>query len=263
MIKFQKKSLGQNFLIDKNIVKKILNLTNLNNKNIIEIGPGKGALTDEIIKRKPKSLLLLEKDNELSNNLKLKFLDKKSIKIINIDVLRFNFQNLNKQKFVLLGNLPYNISSQILIKLLKIPNLESKFTDLILMFQKELAEKIIAKFPSKNYGRLSIITNLKFFLKKKFLVSSNCFFPKPKVTSMVLHFKTIKNQKSNIKELSNLEKVTNIIFSNKRKKINKSIKKILNKNKLKKIKDLDLNLRAEKIEPKMYYKITELFEESQ
>ena len=202
MIKFQKKSLGQNFLIDKNIVKKILNLTNLNNKNIIEIGPGKGALTDEIIKRKPKSLLLLEKDNELSNNLKLKFLDKKSIKIINIDVLRFNFQNLNKQKFVLLGNLPYNISSQILIKLLKIPNLESKFTDLILMFQKELAEKIIAKFPSKNYGRLSIITNLKFFLKKKFLVSSNCFFPKPKVTSMVLHFKTIKNQKSNIKELS-------------------------------------------------------------
>ena len=207
MIKFQKKSLGQNFLIDKNIVKKILNLTNLNNKNIIEIGPGRGALTDEIIKRKPKSLLLLEKDNELSNNLKLKFLDKKSIKIINIDGLRFNFQNLNKQKFVLLGNLPYNISSQILIKLLKIPNLESKFTDLILMFQKELAEKIIAKFPSKNYGRLSIITNLKFFLKKKFLVSSNCFFPKPKVTSMVLHFKTIKNQKSNIKELSNLEKV--------------------------------------------------------
>ena len=194
MIKFQKKSLGQNFLIDKNIVKKILNLTNLNNKNIIEIGPGRGALTDEIIKRKPKSLLLLEKDNELSNNLKLKFLYKKSIKIINIDVLRFNFQNLNKQKFVLLGNLPYNISSQILIKLLKIPNLESKFTDLILMFQKELAEKIIAKFPSKNYGRLSIITNLKFFLKKKFLVSSNCFFPKPKVTSMVLHFKTIKKQ---------------------------------------------------------------------
>ena len=168
MIKFQKKSLGQNFLIDKNIVKKILNLTNLNNKNIIEIGPGKGALTDEIIKRKPKSLLLLEKDNELSNNLKLKFLDKKSIKIINIDVLRFNFQNLNKQKFVLLGNLPYNISSQILIKLLKIPNLESKFTDLILMFQ--LAEKIIAKFPSKNYGRLSIITNLKFFLKEIFSI---------------------------------------------------------------------------------------------
>lgn len=261
-MRFNKKSLGQNFLIDKNIIRKILNLKNLKNKEIIEIGPGKGALTDEILKKKPKSLILLEKDNLLTKYLSDRYSTNKIVKIVNTDVLKFDFEDLKKKKFIVFGNLPYNISSQILVRLIKCQDIENYFSDFILMFQKELGEKIICKFPSKNYGRLSIITKLKLNLVKKFLVSPNCFLPKPKVTSMVIHFKIFQKKISKIKKISNLEKITNILFSNKRKKINKNIKKILNNEKLKRIKELDLNLRPENIEPKLFYKITELYEEN-
>ena len=259
-MKYYKKSLGQNFLIDKNIIKKILSLTDIKARNVVEIGPGKGALTDEILKKKPKSLILLEKDNELVKRLNSKYSLNKFIKIFNTDVLKFNFNKLKKKKIILFGNLPYNISSQILIKILKTRNIHFKFDDIILMFQKELGEKIIGKYLSEHYGRLSIISNFKLQVIKKFLVSPNCFFPKPKILSMVIHFKTFKDKKYNIKEISNLEKVTNVLFSNKRKKINKNIKKLLSLNYISKIKELNLDLRPENIEPKIYYKITELFE---
>ena len=260
-MKFLKKSLGQNFLIDKNITKKILNLTNLKSKNIIEIGPGKGALTDEILKKNPKSLYLLEKDNELSSFLKTKYSTSKKIKIINSDVLKFDLNKIKKKNLIVLGNLPYNISSQILVKILKNLKSQNKYSELIFMFQKELGDKIIAKYPSKNYGRLSIITAL--FLKKinNFLVSSNCFFPKPKVTSMVIHFKVIKKNKYNIRNINNLEKVTNILFSQRRKMIRKNIFKIIKANQVKKIPRLNLDMRPENISPEIYYKITEYYEE--
>ena len=124
-----------------------------------------------------------------------------------------------------------------------------------------MGEKIVCKFPSKNYGRLSIISNYKLIVKNKFLVSPNCFFPKPKVNSIVIHFKT-KKKVSLIKNLDNLEKVTNILFSNKRKMINKNIKKILTKNQINRINNLNLNLRPSDIKPEIYYKITELFEKN-
>ena len=259
-MRYAKKSLGQNFLVDKNIVDKILNLTNIRNKDIIEIGPGRGALTDEILKKKPNSLLLIEKDIELASYLTKKFSKNSKIKIINTDFLKFKLEKIKKKNLVILGNLPYNISSQILIKVLKTSKIESKYSDIIFMFQKELGEKTIGKFTSKSYGRLSIITNFKLYLVKKFLVSSNCFFPKPKVTSIVLHFKTLQKVNYKIKNITNLEKITNILFSQKRKMIKKNINKILDNNALKKIKGLDLNLRPEEIRPEIYYKITELYE---
>ena len=129
---FPKKSLGQNFLIEKNIVKKILNLTNLKGKNVIEIGPGKGALTTEILKKKPKSFTLIEKDYELVKFLNSKFINNK-VKIISADVLKFDFDNLKEDKLIIIGNLPYNISSQILIKILKYNNIEKKISNLIFM----------------------------------------------------------------------------------------------------------------------------------
>ena len=260
-MKYQKKSLGQNFLIEKNIVRKILSLTSFKGKNIIEIGPGKGALTDEIIKMKPKLLILIEKDEALTNYLNSKYSLEKTVKIYNTDILNFNFEKINKDKIIIIGNLPYNISSQILIKILRYKKIKTKFEDLIFMFQKELGEKIIGKFPSKNYGRLSIITNFKLRVIKKFLVSANCFFPKPKVTSMVIHFKTLKKNLFNINNISNLEKITNILFSNKRKMINKRISYILDNRKIKKLPNLNLKLRPEKISPETFYKITELYEE--
>ena len=259
-MKYQKKSLGQNFLIEKNIVRKILSLTSFKGKNIIEIGPGKGALTDEIIKMKPKLLILIEKDEALTNYLNSKYSLEKTVKIYNTDILNFNFEKINRDKIIIIGNLPYNISSQILIKILRYKKIKTKFEDLIFMFQKELGEKIIGKFPSKNYGRLSIITNFRLRVIKKFLVSANCFFPKPKVTSMVIHFKTLKKNLFNINNISNLEKITNILFSNKRKMINKRISHILDNRKIKKLPNLNLKLRPEKISPETFYKITELYE---
>ena len=257
-----KKSLGQNFLIEKNIIKKIINLTDFKNKNVLEIGPGKGALTDEILSKDPKSLSLIEKDLLLSKNLKNKYLTKKKVKIFNDDILKFDLKKLKKKKLIVIGNLPYNISSQILIKMIKEKRIHILIHDLIFMFQKELGEKILSKFPSKNYGRLSIISQLNLLSKSNFLVSPNCFYPKPKVTSMVIHFKTFKNDRFKIKDLSNLEKVTNILFSNRRKMINKNIKKILKPNNIKKVPGLKLNLRAEDISPEIIYKITELFEKN-
>ena len=128
------------------------------------------------------------------------------------------------------------------------------------MFQKELGEKIIGKFPSPNYGRLSILSNFRLTVLKKFLVSANCFFPKPKITSMVIHFQPKIEELYKIKKISNLEKITNVFFSNKRKMIKKNIKKILDENKVKKIKDLKLYFRPADVKPEVYYKITELFE---
>ena len=260
-MKEAKKSLGQNFLIDKNIVNKILGLTKVKGRNVVEIGPGRGALTDEIIKKKPKTLLIIEKDNLLFNLLINKYSKFKNIKVVNADILKFDLEKKMKSSSVILGNLPYNISSQILVKLIKFETWPPKFSNLILMFQKELGEKIIGKFPSSHYGRLSIISNYRLDNIEKFIVSENCFFPRPKVKSMVIHFKPKKNTYK-ISNISNLEKITNYLFSKKRKMINKSIIKILSKDAIKQIPELKTSLRPSDISPSMYYKITQVFEES-
>ena len=169
-MQFAKKSLGQNFLIDKNIIKKIINIIDIENKNIIEIGAGKGALTNEIIKRNPKSLTIIEKDFYLSKELNLKYKKNKIVKIYNIDVLKLNIEKLCRKNSAIFGNLPYNISSQILVKILKFKKWPPKFTDIILMFQKELGEKILGKFPSANYGRLSILTDYRLNILKKYFL---------------------------------------------------------------------------------------------
>ena len=260
-MKKAKKSLGQNFLIDKNIINKILSLAKIKDRNIVEIGPGKGALTDEIIKKKPKTLLIIEKDNLLFDLLIEKYSKFKYVKVVNADILKFDLEKNIKSNSVIFGNLPYNISSQILVKLIKFEKWPPKFSNLILMFQKELGEKIMGKFPSSKYGRLSIISNFRLDNIEKFIVSENCFFPKPKVKSMVINFKPKKNT-FKIKNVSNLEKITNYLFSKKRKMINKSIIKILNKDEIKQIPELKTNLRPSDISPNVYYKITQIFEEN-
>ena len=153
-----KKSLGQNFLTDQNILKKIISLIEIKNKSILEIGPGTGNLTSYILKKNPKKLFVVEKDNQLAISLKKKFEDK--ITIITNDILKIDEKNLDKEKLIVFGNLPYNISTEILAKW--ILNLNDKnfwFDDLVLMFQKEVADRIISKFNSSKYGRLSILAN--------------------------------------------------------------------------------------------------------
>ena len=260
-MKFAKKSLGQNFLIDKNIIRKIINLTDFKNKNVIEIGPGKGALTEEILKNDPRSLSIIEKDNNLANILKKKYDKNNLVEVYKADILKINLEILIKKNSIIIGNLPYNISSQILVRILRLKKWPPKFKSLIFMFQKELAEKIIANYLSREYGRLSILTKYRLNIKKSFLVSRNCFFPKPKITSQIIHFQPKLLKKFRIKKIQSLEKITNIIFSNKRKMINKNIKKIIDKKKLKLLPEINLKLRPADIEPETYYKITQLYEE--
>ena len=256
-MKYSKKSLGQNFLVDNNIIKKIINLCDISNRNIIEIGPGTGALTDQILKQNPSSLILIEKDKELASLLKNKYLKNKKVQVYNNDILKFDLEKVIKSKSIIFGNLPYNISSQILVKIIKFKKWPPNFFDLVFMFQKELGEKIISTFPSSKYGRISILTYFRLNVCKKFLVSPNCFRPKPKVNSMVIHFKP-KKIEFKIKDLNKLENITGFFFSNKRKMINKTLKKILNDKQIKKIKNINLKSRPAELQPEIYYKITEL-----
>ncbi len=255
-----KKSLGQNFLIDKNIIKKIVSLVKIKNKNIIEIGPGKGALTDEILKQFPKSLFLIEKDEKLSKELVFKYSQHKQVKVISGDVLKLDLERIILKNSIIFGNLPYNISSQILVKLIKFKTWTPNFSDLVLMFQKELANKITGKFNTKHYGRLSILTSYRLNIIQKFLISNNCFFPKPKVISQVIHFQPKKEAELSLRDTSNLEKITQFFFSNKRKMVNKKIKNILSESEIKKIRELKLNLRPSNLKPEVYFKITQIFE---
>ena len=216
-----KKSLGQNFLIDKNIIKKIVDLGKIKKDDkILEIGPGTGNLTECIINSNPKSIIVVEKDIELTKILNSKFNNK--IKIINDDVLKLS-ENFYNDKYIIYGNLPYNISTKILSNWCLSKNI--KFKKLILMFQKEVAERIIAKVNTKNYSRISILANWKFDIKKIFDVSPECFFPKPKIKSTLLEFVPKKNIVE-FKNPKNLENITKIFFNQRRKMIKKNIMRL-------------------------------------
>jgi len=254
-----KKSLGQNFLIDQNIIDKIINIVKIENKSILEIGPGSGNLTVNILKKNPKKITVIEKDNHLAELLKKNLGTK--IEIINQDVLKIDETTLENDPLTVFGNLPYNISTEILCKwILNIDNKNFWFEHLILMFQKEVAERIIAKFDTKNYGRLSILSNWKLDIKKICDVSPSSFFPKPKIDSSVLlfqpkkHFFSLKNPKK-------LENLTRVFFMYRRKMLKKPYNQLFNGNlqiadKLK----INLNLRPQNLNLETYYKLAKEYE---
>ena len=216
-----KKSLGQNFLVDNNILKKIVDVGKISKiDSVIEIGPGTGNLTNYIIDSQPKDITVVEKDSNLVKILKNKFNNK--INIINDDVLELD-ENFYKKKFTVFGNLPYNISPQILANWCLNNNL--RFKRLILMFQKEVADRIIAKVNTKEYSRITILANWKFDIKKIFDVSPNCFFPRPKIESTLLEFLP-KTDYIKIRNPKYLEKITKIFFSQRRKMIKKNFMKL-------------------------------------
>ena len=155
-----KKSLGQNFLVDENILKKIVDISEIQDRSVLEIGPGTGNLTSFILKNNPKKLFVVEKDKDLVLGLRKKFKD--FLVIINEDILDINEKKFSKEKLIVFGNLPYNISTEILCKwILNLDNDEFWFECLILMFQKEVADRIIASVNTSNYGRLSILAKWK------------------------------------------------------------------------------------------------------
>ena len=254
-----KKSLGQNFLLNKNIIKKIVELGGISNEsNVIEIGPGTGNLTEELYKKKPKKLIVIEKDDSLISELKKKF--SSNIQIINKDVLTVEWENYKNQNIILFGNLPYNISAQLMVNLIRLNELNKFFNKFILMFQKEVADRIVAEVNSSKYGRLTIMTNWKLKAIKIMDIDPENFFPRPKVKSSLVYFEP----KSNfffIKNPKNLEKVTNIFFQNKRKMIKKPLN-ILFRDSRKIIKKLDLDekCRPQNLDPLTFYKISKEYE---
>ena len=222
-----KKSLGQNFLLDKNLCKKIVNTIKIKNEIILEIGPGTGQLTKEILLKKPKKLILIEKDSKLCELLRKKFSSLNNIEILNEDALHYIYKT--KKKINIISNLPYNISTKIIIYLLK--NYQN-INYLILMLQKEVAVKMDTELSKKN--RLNFLIDFLSDFKILFNVSNKVFYPKPKIQSSVISIKP-KNQKINFEKLENFNKK---IFKFKRKKIknvinfkidNKNLQKILNK----------------------------------
>ena len=256
---FPKKSLGQNFLIDKNIIEKICNAGNLSQSDtVLEIGPGTGNLTEFILKKKPKKFYIIEKDKRLIKNLSERF-DNKLI-IINEDILKYDLKFLSDTNLIIFGNLPYNISSQILINFINYSSSKFSYKKLVLMFQKEVADRILAEDNSKNYGRLSIFSSWKLDIKKLMDIYPSSFFPKPKVMSSLLIFEP-KNNYIKFKNSKNLEYITNIFFNQKRKMIKKPLNIIFKDSKrVVDELDLDINLRPQNLKKDTFYKICLIYE---
>ena len=256
-----KRNLGQNFLIDENILNIITELGNINNEDLVlEVGPGTGNLTQKILEKKPKNFTVIEKDKKLVDFLKKKF--NKKIDIINEDMLKFSYEKNLDKRIIIFGNLPYNISTQILSKWIKIKKLENFYKKFILMFQKEVADRIIAKDNSKNYGRLSIISNWKMNVKKIMDIDPKSFKPIPKVKSSILIFEPKKNYYK-IQDGKNLEHITNVFFNQRRKMIKKPMKVLFKDfEEISKELSLDLNLRPQNLSNLTYYKICSMYEKS-
>ena len=254
-----KKSLGQNFLIDREVLEKIVSITNIADKEVLEIGPGSGNLTTYILKQKPKKLYVVEKDDDLAILLKEKF--DNEIEIINDDILKVSEDKISDQKLSVFGNLPYNISTEILSRW--ILNLRSNFwfENLILMFQKEVADRIISEFNSSKYGRLSILSSWKLNVKKIIDIKPQSFSPRPKIDSSLLLF-TPKENFFELKDPKNLEKITRIFFSQRRKMLKKPFNQVFANGKQVAEKfGIDLNLRPQNLEPNTYFKLVKEYED--
>ena len=254
-----KKSLGQNFLIDREVLEKIVSITNITNKEVLEIGPGSGNLTTYILKQKPKKLYVVEKDDDLAILLKEKF--DNEIEIINDDILKVSECNISEQKLSVFGNLPYNISTEILSKWILNIGSNFWFESLVLMFQKEVADRIISEFNNSKYGRLSILSSWKLNVKKIIDIKPQSFSPRPKIDSSLLLF-TPKENFFELKDPKNLERITRIFFSQRRKMLKKPFNQVFDNGKEVAEKfGIDLNLRPQNLEPEVYFKLVKEYED--
>ena len=253
-----KKSLGQNFLIDRDVLEQIVSAVDISGKEILEIGPGSGNLTTYILKKKPKKFYVVEKDNDLAQMLIDQFSNE--IEIINDDILNISENKISSKKLTVFGNLPYNISTEILSRWILNIGSDFWFENLVLMFQKEVANRIIAESNTSQYGRLSILSSWKLNIKKLIDISPRSFSPRPKVDSTLLLF-TPKENFFDIKSPKNLEKITRIFFSQRRKMLKKPFNQIFkNAKEVSEKFNIDLNLRPQNLKPEMYFKLVKEYE---
>ena len=255
-----KKKLGQNFLHDKNIISSIIIKAEVEDEDIIEIGPGPAILTESILKNKARSLLVIEKDNSFEINLKkIKNNYKDNFDYLINDVIDFDFKTLTKKDYKFVSNLPYNISVPFILKMIKIRKI-IPWKEMILMVQKEVAERITADIGTKNYGRLSIMVNLNNDVKKLLNVKPSSFIPRPKVDSTVIKISP-KNKHINVND-EVFEKIVKVCFSQRRKKVKNNLEQLnINTISLLKLSNIDPDIRAENIDIEGFLRISRNYEE--
>ncbi len=254
------KKLGQNFIFDKNILNKITSLINPDACDlVIEIGPGLGGLSEALLNNNVKKILLVEKDRQfmqLLNALKLKYPDQ--IDIIFEDAINFNFDIENYKNITIISNLPYNVATKILTTLINTHYSTNKLKNMVLMFQKEVAQRITANYSNKHYGRLSIISQYLYQCNIEFDLNPAVFYPKPKVDSSIVSFKSLERKSG--PDIKMLESITRAAFSQRRKKIRTSLKTIISETDLAERLNIDVDLRAEQLSVNEYLKISEYLE---
>ena len=228
-----RKRFGQNFLVDDQIINRIISTINpKNNEIIVEIGPGKGALTIPILEHLD-HLNVIEIDRDLVSLLNSVQQDK--LTIFEADALQFDFNQFS-QKIRIIGNLPYNISSPLLFHLL---DFREKIIDMTFMLQKEVVDRIVATHGNKTYGRLSVMMQAFFEVELMFVVPKESFEPQPKIESAILYLKT--RTKPLVKNPKPLEEIVKIAFSKRRKTLKNCLKSIINQSQT----EIDLSQRAE------------------
>lgn len=257
-----KKALGQNFLLDANITDKIVrlsltaqNMADFSAETAVEIGPGPGGLTQAVLRQEPKELTVVEMDERC-----LKILEEiknfyPQLNIINGDALKFDWQQKKDECgcFHVISNLPYNISVVLLTGWLK--QIEC-FKSLTLMFQKEVGDRILATPGTKDYGRISVLSQLQCEVRKLFDLPPTCFVPAPKIWSSVLLF--LPKEKPVEKALlEKVEKLTALAFGQRRKMIRQSLKSLPNLQQHLDELGIEATLRAENLTPDDYLHIAE------
>ena len=247
-----KKSLGQNFLIDSNVIDQIIQHVKPDHQDVfLEIGPGKGAIS-EILIDKSNQVQAVELDDDLLKKLVI-LEDRGNFRVHKGNILEFNPKKIFDEKIRVIGNLPYNISTPILLWSFKFLDM---FTDMHFMFQKEFGDRLFAKNNSKDYGRTSVITQYLTKPKYCFDIDPESFSPKPKVKSVFVKFEPILGRSFDDPIAQMIQKITRITFQHRRKMIGKSLENLLSKEKLETL-DIDLKLRPENLSVKEYIKISE------
>lgn len=258
-----KKALGQNFLLDRNITDKIIRLSlekqnkkDFSGEYVFEVGPGPGGLTRAVLEADPQKLTVVEMDErciEIMNDLK-KIVGER-LEIINGDAMKINFAEKGSAPRNIVSNLPYNISVPLLTGWLK--QIEN-FSSLTLMFQKEVADRICAPTNCKDYGRISVLSQLQCRIERLFELNPNCFVPAPKIWSTVLLFQPLHSN-INQEEITKIEKITALAFGQRRKMIRQSLKSLPGiKEKLQQL-QIPETFRAEQLTPAQYLQLAKLF----
>ena len=235
-----RKRFGQNFLVDEKIINQIIfTISPKHNDNIIEIGPGKGPLTFPMLEHLI-SLNVIEIDRDLVALLKSKKEEK--LVIYEADALNFDFAVIDN-KFRVIGNLPYNISTPLLFHLL---DYRDKIIDMTFMLQKEVVDRIVASPGNKTYGRLSVLMQAFFEVESMFVVPKESFDPQPKIESAILYLKT--RDKPMVMDSRPLEEIVKIAYSQRRKTLKNCLKSVLNQSQTR----IDLSQRAEMLSLESY-----------